>query len=66
MGLKMNRQINKLVSHALTVNARKLAGLFGGFLSSLLYDLMQTHFMSMEHRIERAILILLIVSYVNR
>lgn len=62
----MVRMISKLLSLALSMNARKLAGLFWGFVNSVLYDLMQTHFMSVEHSMERAVLIALIVNYVNR
>lgn len=62
----MVRMISKLLSLALSTNARKLAGLFWGFVNSVLYDLMQTHFMSVELSMERTVLIVLIVNYVNR
>lgn len=61
-----NRKISELLLLAISVSARKLAGLFWGFLNGLLYDLMQTHFMSIEQSMERAVLIALIVNYVNR
>lgn len=61
-----NRKISQLLSLAISMSARKLAGLFWGFLNGLLYDLMQTHFMSTEPGMERALLIALIVNYVNR
>lgn len=65
-GLMTNRKISQLLSVAISMSARKLASLFWGFLNGLLYDLMQMHFMSMEPGMERALLIALIVNYVNR
>lgn len=61
-----NRKISQLRLLAISMSARKLAGRVWGFLNDLIYDLMQTHFMSMEQSIERAVLIALIVNYVNR
>ena len=64
-GLMTNRKISQLLPLAIS-SARKLASLVWGFLNGLLYDLMQTHFMSMEQSMVREVLIVLIVNYVNR
>lgn len=61
-----SRKISQLLSLAISMSAKKLAVLVCGFLSGLLYDLMQPHFMSVEQSMERAVLIVLIVNYVNR